>query len=262
MKLIRLFILAIIIAISLQSLSAIASTGKVLIWYPGEAGTTEQAQPVIDQYFKYLSDTIAPDVIQGKYFNTVEGGRSYIDSNRPVLGIVSLYAWSKQLSRLGSVLPVFATLPLPAGTPTDQYVVVAMKGAEPSKIARLIMSEPLDAQFIKDNIFPKLPPETKLERSGQMLFMLKKIADGSEPAKALLTPAEASTLSKISSPWTQNIQIVERSQPVPTAYVVVFDPTWPGISNLKTAMLKSGSDPMATDILAEMRLKGFAELKK
>ena len=50
----KLIITALILTISSSSL-AYAKATKMIFWYPGEAGSTKEAQPILDLFFAYLN---------------------------------------------------------------------------------------------------------------------------------------------------------------------------------------------------------------
>lgn len=231
---------------------------KMVFWYPGEAGSTVEAQPILDEFCKYLNEQIAPDTVSGKYFNAVADGLAYIQKDKPGIGIVSFAAWAQNKDKLGDASVMLSVLPGPKGKNADIYTIV---GAN-DKIGptdQLLSSEPMSVQFARDNIFGSLPPTVRISQTPQMLMKLKTIADGGVSDKAILTPTEALSLSMISAEWAKKLKTIAQSKPVPTARVVLFDKKLPEASKLKDALLLSGRDPKAKEVMDEMRLKGFAE---
>ncbi len=254
------FLIALIAAvIFLHASQALASDIRMVFWYPGEAGSTEEAQPVLDAFFEYLSQKMGSTRVKGHYFNTVEGGLDYITKKKPMVGIVSFAAWKQNRVELGDAKVMLATLPLPKGKNTERYgLVCATKSNAPE--GTIFSSEPFEISYVKQNLFPSIPADATLEQTNQIFAKIKKIADGSVKASAILTPTETTTLEKLNSPWTKSLKIVIKSEPVPTARVILFDNRWTGYEKFSEILLTAGNDPKATEILEEMRLKGFGNV--
>ena len=233
----------------------------MIFWYPGEAGSTAEGQPVLDAFFAYLNQKIAPESVRGSYFNTIDGGLAEFKKSRPAVGIVSYAAWTQERAKLPAGATVLlGTLPSPAGTPTERYTLVGTAaGMKPGM--KVIASEPLTLDFVRAQLFPALPAAAALSQAPQLLLNLKQIAEGKLDAVAILTPSEATSLARVSAAWSQALKVVAQSQPVPTARVVLFDPAWKGVAAFKQALLGIGSDPAARPLLDELRLMGFAEAK-
>jgi hypothetical protein len=256
----RLFAFSIVVAILiLAHASADAGAAKMLFWYPGEAGSTLEAQPVLDAFFAAVNKSIAPDAIAGSYFNTIDGGLAYLRKEKPAVGIVSAAAWAQQRDKLGAAKAILATLPLPGGTATERYALVGTASViKPT--AKLLSSEPMTIEFVRAQLFPKLPPAAVITQTPQMFSNLRKIAEGQLDAVALLTPTEAASLARLSAPWAKSLKVIAQSEPIATARVVLFDAGWTAVQKFKDALLSLGADPAAQPMLEEMRLKGFADL--
>jgi len=235
---------------------ALAEDARMVIWYPGEAGSTAEAQPVLDAFFGYLSKDMAPEKVTGQYFNSVKGGLDYISHKKPKAGIISYAAWMQNRAKMGGAEVILSTLPLPGGRKTERYALVGGDD-KLAPDAKIYSSEPLSQGFIRQHLFANIPASAKLAQTDRMFVKLKALSSGSEKAYAILTPLEASTLKRIKSDWSKSLKVIERSKPVPTARVVVFDPGWEGKGKFSEALLGAGKDPEAEEILEELRLKGF-----
>jgi len=260
MKMKRTFAaLTLLCAITLSvAAHARAEEVKMVFWYPGEAGSTEEAQPVMDAFSDYVNGEMKPDQLKARYFNTVKGGLDYIASQKPKIGIISYAAWSQNRAKLGGADVFLATLPLPYGKELETYSLVG-KGKDVPESAKVYSSEPFSSDFVRESLFPNFPAGASLSQTDRMFVKLKRIASGEEKALAILTPTEAATLSKLKSDWVKSIDTIERSKAVPTARVVVFDGGWKGKDKLSEILLDAEKDPKAADILEEMRLKGFGK---
>jgi len=247
----------IIASLFLISTPAFARTVNMIFWYPGEAGSTSEAQPIIDLFFESVNQKISPDKMQGRYFNTVNEGIEYIKKRKPVAGIISYAAWVQNSDKLKGATVILSTLPLPGGKDTEQYTLV---GSGSTKAAHLpiISSEPLSISFVRTNLFPSIAPNANISRNPQLLYNLKRIASGELKSQAILTPTEAATLKRLSSPWAKKLKFLAESKPVSSARVVLFDPKWKKSAEFKKAILSMDKDDDGQLILEELRLKGFA----
>lgn len=257
-----LLIALLFMSFTITSYRAYALSYKMLFWYPGEAGSSADAEPILDDFFKYINKQIAPDVLEGKYFPTDDAGRAYIGSNRPAIGIISLTSYIKESARGTPMTIIAQTRPLPGGATTQKYYLVSGashkdKGTLPQKI---YSSEPLAASFVKNVLFSSIKIEpSMLSESQNTLGKLKSIADGEDIA-AILTDIEYQTLKRMKAPWTSQVVLISESSPVPSAPVVAFGKGEgdPFISKIKDVLIKMGGNTETKPILESLRLAGFA----
>lgn len=250
---------AIVLSLLILTLASVAHARqiKMIFWYPGEAGSTKEAQPILDEFFEYLNGKITPTRISGKYFNTAQEGLAYIRSEKPMIGIVSYAAWAQNRDKIGTAQVILATLPLPHGRSTEHYTLVGRNAQIPAG-AMIFSSEPLSEPFMRTELFPKLKEGVKISQTHQLLMKLKEIGEGKTNAWAILSPAETGALARLNHPWAKSLKTIAESNPVPTARVILFDETWKDVGRFKTTLLTIGDDMSVRDILDEMRLKGFA----
>jgi hypothetical protein len=256
MKRVSVLFLALCV-IFLAAKTAEARALKMVFWYPGEAGTTEEGQPVIDAFLDYLSGKLAPDKISGRYVNSADSGISYIRKEKPVIGIVSYSAWSQHKGEFPGATVILSTLPLPAGKRLEFYELVGREDKIPAN-AQILWSEPLSPGFIRAELFPLIPGDATFSQTPQMIFKLKEIGEGRNNSIAILTPTEAATLARVSAAWAKGVKTITKSKPVPTARAVLFDSAFDA-TKLKAALVGAAADPKAQEILEELRLKGFSE---
>jgi len=253
--------LAMAAALAVLAARAEARSTSMVFWYPGEAGSSEQAQPIIDEFFKYISGKLGDITVHGRYYNTVEGGLGYIADRRPALGIVSFSALTQYRDKMGDPKVILATLPFPDGKPTERYALVG-RGKDVKAGAIVMSSEPLETGFVRKHLFKDMPQNAVITPTDQLFSALKRISSGELDALAILTPTEAATLAKLTSVWTKGLTVIERSESVPTARVLLFDPSFADLKKLEEALLAAGKDPDAKDILLELRLKGFGRVRR
>lgn len=249
----------IILSLLILTLASVAHARqiKMIFWYPGEAGSTKEAQPILDEFFEYLNGKIAPARISGKYFNTVEDGLAYIKREKPIIGIISYAVWAQNRDKIGTAQVILATLPLPHGRSTERYTLVGRDTQIPAG-AMIFSSEPLSEPFIRSELFPKLTEGVKISQTSQLLMKLKEIGEGKTNAWAILSPVETGALARLGHAWAKSLRTIMESNPVPTARVILFDETWKDVGKFKTTLLTIGDNMSVRDILDEMRLKGFA----
>lgn len=235
-----------------------AAAQPIIFWYPGEAGSTQEAQPILEEFTQYLGTKISKLKLSPKYFNTVDEGLAFINNSKPVLGIISYSAWEEYKAKFPEAKVWLATNPLPSGKKEESYLLVSGETSAGSG-APVFSSEPLTADFIVSRLgFAQAQNFTPTPTS-QILMKLKAIGNGETKAMAILTPTEGSTLKMMTAPWTKKLKIVASSKPVPTARVVLFSSMPKDMESLKNTLLQIKNDPVAKGILDELRLVGFSE---
>lgn len=251
-------LLVTILLASIALPASAANEAKIIFWYPGEAGNTEEAQPLIDLFCETVNAQIKPFSISGKYFNSVAGGLEFIWKQHPQFAIISYPALVQEGSKLGKYETILATLPEPSGKPVENYSLVGATTALQNG-AEIVTSEPLSENFIRKHLFPDLPKKISLRISSQILMELQQIGAGKKKGYAILTPSEAFSLKRMSSAWSKSIKFISHSKEVPSASLVSFDDSWKGIAQLKAVLLRLSSNPANAELLNELRLKGFAD---
>jgi len=252
----RKFSAWLILAILTISSGALAENIRMIFWYPGEAGSTELAQPALDLFFGYINSRTAPDKIDGRYFNTVNDGLSFIRSASPKLGILSFAAFEENREKIGRVSILLKTLPLPGGKSLEQYVIVG-KGEKPkSWNINLYSRQPLTAGFVNKYVLPGTAAP-KIAVVPAILPTLKEVSSGKMPGGVILQPIEFFTLKNLNQDWAKELKTWSTSPPVPTASLLLFGDTLPVVEKIKTILLNMEKDPEGKDILNELRLKGF-----
>lgn len=230
-----------------------------LFWYPGEAGTTAQAQPLLDQFAERLGAHTPGTTWKANYFPTEAAGRAFITSRRPAFGIVS-YAMEAKYGKRLALTPIAATRPLPAGKTTESLALYAgpcpTSATAPSGAA-VYSSQPWPTDLLR-RILPQYTG-TPLTPTAGMRRTLEQMTQAGRCEQAILSAAEQASLHVLKTPWANRLTLVARSQPIPTPRVVAFG-AQPRTAALREALLRLGSDPAAREILAEMRFAGFDPL--
>lgn len=228
---------------------------KILFWYPGQAGSTEEAQPVLDLFCRYVAARLGPYRVTGTYFNTISGGRNFLKRGLPTIAIISTPMWTVYRSQVAGAVEWLATAPLPHGETTERYQLIGTTKTISAGM-HLFTSVPFP-EFIHRELFPNLPRDVQIEETHQLLAKLRAMGEGQESAIALLTPLEASTLAGLSNAWAKQLVTIATSPPIPTPRVILFDAHFFDAPKLKKILLGMATDKEAQDILAELQLKEF-----
>lgn len=230
------------------------ASSSMVFWYPGEAGSTQEAQPILDEFTNYIKTKIPKLNLQARYFNTNDGGLNFIKNAKPELGIISYAAWEKYRSQFPNAKVWLSTNPLPLGKKVESYILVGKKGASGQLTA--YSSEPLTKDFIRNNLgFTQNITPTQ---TSQVLYVMKQISSDKKTGVAILTPMEAYVFRRMKAPWVKSLQIIATSRPVPAARVVLFSSPSSKMDGLKEILLGIKSDPSAQEMLKELRLVGFS----
>ena len=235
--------------ILLISSNVVAKTYDMLFWYPGGAGSTLDAQPVMELFSEYMSAKVAPDKLNATYVTSEEKGWKFIKKHKPVIAIISFPMWIKSENKLKDAKTMLSCIPLPAGKPIEKYMLVRTS-EEPSEI---LSSFPMSAKF-SEMTFPNLSKTAKYRATTTILATVKRIAEG-HAFWAVLTPDEAYSIMRMKSDWVKKLKTKE-SKPVPTAQVINLTNN-PIIKKIQDIFKAIDKDTSAKEILEELRLKGF-----
>jgi ABC-type phosphate/phosphonate transport system substrate-binding protein len=101
-----------------------------------------------------------------------------------------------------------------------------------------------------------LPANVKIQLSGQILSVLRKVASG-EPSVALLDQTQTTALATL--PFASDLRTVTQSPELPVALIAVVESRVPAAraKTLQAALLKMGHGGEASDVLSQLQLQGF-----
>lgn len=244
-----------LLCILLFSSVARAEKVQLLFWYPGEAGSQAEAQPLLDA-FSTLLNTQSPAPISATYHNDRTAGEQFIQQQHPTFGILSYHAWLNWQNTHPKSKVFLQVLPN-HGQLTEKYVLVG-KSAPQGQI-QVLSSEPLSENFLTQQLFPHKTWSAKMTSSKQLLFKLKELADGKWSGYCLLSPREATSFAALKSPWKQQLSFTQSSAAVSTARLIIFAKEPPQIEQWKKTFLELSKNPAANEVLEELSLSGFAE---
>lgn len=228
---------------------------RFLFWYPGEAGTTAQAQPLLDEFAAYLAEKIPETRWEPRYFATIAEGKRYVKQKRPVFGIVSHLMYAQFGETLG-MQRVLLTKPLPHGQSHESwYLVDGPCAAGAKRSGTTYASEPIPLRTAQ-TAFPNAEL-TALSPTENLLGKLKQIGAGS-CERAILNEREWYTISRLRIAWRAGLQETKSHNAHPSPSVVQFRKVDAEIAGILVAVLRGMSaDPEGKEILQELRLAGF-----
>src|SRR5450631_3857210 len=225
--------------------------------YPGGAG---DAQPLIDQ-FASAAVTAAgwpAGSLAAVYDPTEEGGLAKLSSADAVLAFVPYPFFVEHAAQL-HLTPLVQADVADIG-PQQRWTLVAKSGrvTGPASMAgyTLLSTAGYAPDFVRHSALAgwALPPDVKIEATGQILSALRRVAAG-EPVAVLLDQTQAAALPSL--PFAAELKTVAQSPELPVAIIaVVASRVSPARArDLQAALLKMGQ--ASADSLGPLRLRGF-----
>ena len=247
--------LCIVIAFLLSSTVSFAKPSKqrVLFWYPGEAGSTTDAQPLLNIFTEYLESKLPEYTFEARYYNTLGTGITYIKRQLPVIGFLSYPIWYRYKGKIPGAQRWMSVI-TPVGGIKEKYVLVG-NSTQINKNALIYSSDPLPKSFFTEKLFPNWEKPFALYQTSQILSQLKAISGGKKNTFALLTPTEAATLKRLKGTWVKKLVISQKSKSIPPAQIILFEPQFSGKTKLQKVLLEMIQDENAAEMLAELRIK-------
>jgi hypothetical protein len=229
--------------------------------YPGGAG---DAQPLLDQ-FTNAAVAISgwpPQSLVSVYDPTEEGGLAKLKSADAVLAFVPYPFFVEHAGEL-QLTPLVQADVTDIG-PQQRWTLVAKSGrvAGPASMQgfTILSVAGYAPNFVRHVALEgwALPPDVRIESTGQILSALRRVAAG-EPVAALLDQSQAAALASL--PFAGDIKIVTQSAELPVALIAVVGSRLPAgrAQTLKAGLLKMGQAPQGADSLAPLRLRGFVQ---
>src|SRR5882757_554804 len=239
-----------------------AAVATLVFCAPGYPGGAGDAQPFLD---KFASATVATagwpaGSLAAVYDPTEQGGLQKLGSSEAVLAFVP-YAFFVQHAAQLHLTPLAQADMVGIG-PQERWTLVAKAGTvtgPPSMAGYTILSVAGYApEFVRHAALAAwaLPPDVKIESTGQILSALRRVATG-EQVVALLDQTQAAALPTL--PFAAQLKAVVQSPPLPVAIVAVVDSRLSAARAraLQAALLKMGHAAGNADTLAPLHLQGF-----
>ena len=254
MKNLRIHHLAILIAISFTAQSASANSAHVLLCFPGGPGSTEQAQPIVDEFLAHLAVLAGWDNVKGTYINNMRECRAAMKTDTPatvVMVPLDLYLAERESWKL------HASASLQNKETAGAYHLVALPGTT---------LEGLRDQPVQTGLKASDPFLTRVAFDGKVdvktAFKLERTRSARKAVKNVVK-------QKTSAAILNDVQFnaLQSSPKYSTLVSIVAGPTLPGAI---VASVGSKSDTLTTALISvckkhaeackKMRITGFSDV--
>jgi hypothetical protein len=229
---------------------------------PGYPGTPADAQPLLDQFASAVAAASGwpRGSLAAVYDPTQEGGLAKLGRADAALAFVPYPFFVEHAAQL-HLVPL-AQADVTAVGPEQRWTLVAASGrvTAPASMAgyTLLSVAGYAPTFVRRVALADwaLPPDVKIESTGQLLSALRRAAGG-EPVAVLLDQTEAAALKTL--PFASALSVVTQSSQLPVAIVAVVDSrvTAARAQALEAGLLRMGHVAASADALAGLRLHGF-----
>jgi hypothetical protein len=184
---------------------------------PGYPGTTEDAQPTMDELANGVTRAAgwSDERVAAVYHPTVEGGLEALSDDRAGLVLAPLAFYLEHRERLG--LEPLLSVAQAAGA-AETWSVVAKRGsvAGPESLAgwELAGMPGYSARFVRRVVLAEwgeLPADVRVRFNPRVLSVLREAARG-EKVAAILDRAQTDALASL--PYADDLEVVARSRPL------------------------------------------------
>jgi hypothetical protein len=227
--------------------------------YPGGAG---DAQPFVDQFAAAAAAAAGwpAGSLAAVYDPTEEGGLAKLGGADAVLAFVPYPFFVEHAAQLHLTPLVQADL-TDIG-PQQRWTLVAKSGrvTGPSSLAgfTILSVAGYAPDFVRHSALEGfvLPPDVKIESTGQVLSALRRAAAG-EPVAVLLDQTQAAALPSL--PFAAELKTVMQSAQLPVAIIAVVNSRVDAARAraMQAGLLKIGHGSGTGDSLSPLRLHGF-----
>jgi hypothetical protein len=227
--------------------------------YPGAAG---DAQPLVDQFAGAAAAASGwpAGSLAAVYDPTEDGGLAKLRSADAVLAFVPYPFFVEHAAQL-HLTPLVQADVVDTG-PQQRWTLVAKSGrvTGPASMSgyTILSVAGYAPDFVRHSALEgwTLPPDVKIEATGQILSALRRVAAG-EPVAALLDQTQAAALPSL--PFAAELKAVMQSPELPVAIIAVVGSrvTAGRARALQEGLLKMGHVSGSADSLGPLRLRGF-----
>jgi len=240
----------------------VAALATLVFCAPGYPGGAEDAQPFVSQFATASAATAGwpAGSLAAVYDSTEQGGLQKLAGADAALAFVP-YAFFVQHGVELHLNPIAQADVVGVGS-EERWTLVAKTGAVngPAGLAghTILSVAGYAPDFVRHSALAAwpLPPDVKIESTGQILSALRRVAAG-EPVVALLDQTQAAALPSL--PFAAQLQAVMRSPPLPVAIMAVVGDRVPAarVRALQTGLLKMGQVAADAEALSQLHLQGF-----
>jgi hypothetical protein len=242
-----------------------ASLATLVFCAPGYPGGAGDAQPLVDQFAKAAAAGAGwpAGSLAAVYDPTEAGGLAKLNGTEAVLAFVPYPFFVEHAAQL-HLTPLVQADVTDVG-PQQRWSLVAKTGRvtdAKSMAGYTILSVAGYApDFVRHSALGGwvLPPDVKIEATGQVLSALRRVAAG-EPVAVLLDQTQAAALPTL--PFASDLKVVTQSPELPVAIIAVVGSRLAAdrARALQTVLLKMGAAGSG-DSLGPLRLHGFVPPK-
>jgi hypothetical protein len=227
--------------------------------YPGAAG---DAQPFVDKFAAAAASAAGwpAGSLAAVYDPTEEGGLAKLGGADAVLAFVPYPFFIEHGAALHLTPIAQADV---AGTGTqERWTLVGKAGsvAGPPSLAgyTLLSIAGYAPQFVRHSALEgwALPADVRIESTGQILSVLRRVASG-EKVAALLDQTQAAAMPTL--PFAAQLKAVTQSPQLPVAFIAVVGSRLPAARSkaFQAGLLKLGHGAGGADMLSSLHLQGF-----
>ena len=229
---------------------------------PGSPGGAGDAQPFVAQFATAATATAGwpAGSLAAVYDPTEQGGLAKLASPEAALAFVP-YAFYVQHAVELHLTPL-AQADVAGIGPQERWTLVAKVGAVtgPTSLAgyTIVSGAGYAPEFVRHSALEawQLPPDVKIESTGQLLSALRRVASG-EHVVALLDQTQAAALPTL--PFAAQLKAVMQSPLLPVAIVALVGTRLPAgrAQALQAGLLKMGHAAGYAETLSQLHLQGF-----
>ncbi|HDZ90764.1 MAG TPA: hypothetical protein ENH37_08825 [Deltaproteobacteria bacterium] len=224
---------------------------------PGQPGTCQEAQPVMDALADYLGKKMGNGIsIRGRYFNEVDRAVNFLKGTPPAWGIVRLGFYLKQARRFGMTA---LTSTRPGGYDKDVWRLVVKRdfqGRWESIRGKVLGNMLFETEAAACLLFGRPPERLPFALTGTFrpLRALRRVMRG-KAAGAVLDGAQYRSLEAL--PLFKQVKVVHESGDLPKSPVVWFGPTDERSKRLTGVLMAMKEDKDAEVLLKLLQTDGF-----
>lgn len=241
----------------------LAAVATLVFCAPGAPGGAGDAQPIVDQFAHATAAAAAwpAGSLAAVYDPTEQGGLAKIAASDAVLAFVPYAFFVEHGARLH--LTPLAQADVAGVGPQERWTLVAKAGGATSASSltgyTILTVAGYAPEFVRHSAMAEwaLPPDVKIETTGQVLSALRRVAAG-DKVVVLLDQTQAAALPTL--PFAAQLKAVMQSPPLPVAILAVVDSRLPPgrAKTLQATLVKMGGPGTESgDTLSALHLRGF-----
>jgi len=249
--------LAAAVLIFFSAMGMAADSLNFAVIQPGQPGTPEEAQPVMDALAAHIQEKTGNGVVvRGAYFNQIEPALEFLCKEAPEWGIIRLGFYSAH-ARKFNMTPLAATRP--GGRNKDMWrLLVTREGpgdwkALTGRVRGNMLFEPAAAACLLFGLPPDRLP-FRLEGTFRPLRSVRDVIRG-KIAGAVLDGVQYEAIQAL--PSAEKMTVAHTSPDLPSSPVIWFGEMDDAARQLRAILLSMKEDPDAKTLLKLLQTDGF-----